>query len=329
MEDKQANSSCVSQLLVAWSTRSRTNDFCMLNACPFFTLYTSNTMTDLWDPERLATVGWIMNRYSEFLRPGDLVRIGQEGDPCSTYRSSDDAPSARVDNVEREVDGTVRFRAVMQGSGAVVNLDNRNIASDRIWEIHPSQVEEFRERVETERTHRGASEDDVEKHAEENAEEHVEEHAEKHAEEHAATESPRDTDDDNLEKLFATDALEKRVREMEFRGTEIEKTIGGAIRELAEDMMRMYRGETPNFSIKFADKYDLALHSDVFYQGSHERKMDDDGRHNFSMYDDDDDNERPPRSYRDRHDFSMSDEDVTSLKSYTDDVRAVSTPDEP
>ena len=275
-------------------------------------------MSELWDPERLATVGWIMNRYSDFLRPGDLIRIGQEGDPCSTYRSSDDAPSARVENVEREVDGTVRFRAVVQGSGAVVHLDNRNIASDRIWEIHPSQVEEFRGRVEKERAHRGTDGDDVKEHAEEPTEKHTDEFAT----------GSHDREEENIEKLFASDGLETRVREMEFRGTEIEKTIGASIRELAEDMMRMYRGDAPCFSIKFADKYDLALHTDVSYQGSHERAMDDDGRHNFSM-DDDDEDERPSRSSRDRHNFSVGEEDVTSLASYTDDVRAVPTPDEP
>lgn len=273
-------------------------------------------MTDLWDPERLATVGWIMNRYSDFLRPGDLVRIGQEGDPCSTYRSSDDAPSARVENVEREVDGTVRFRAVMQGSGAVVNLDNRNVASDRIWEIHPSQVEEFRQRVENERTHRGTGDDDAKDHTEEDR-------TEESAEDVASKSPERESDD--LEKLFESDDLKKRVEDMEFRGTEIEKTIGGAIRELAEDMMRMYRGEAPNFSIKFADKYDLALHTDVSYQGAPERATDDYDRHDFGIDDEDD---RPSRSSsRDRHDFSM--DDVPSLASYTDDVRPVRTPDEP
>jgi hypothetical protein len=268
-------------------------------------------MTELWEPERLATVGWIMNRYSDFLRPGDLVRIGQEGDPCSTYRSSDDAPSARVENVEREVDGTVRFRAVMQGSGAVVNLDNRNVASDRIWEIHPSQVEEFRERVENERAHRGTG-GEVERDAEED--------------EVASASRGGEEEDTNIGKLFASDGLEERVREMEFRGTEMEKTIGGAIRELADDMMRMYRGEAPSFSVKFADKYDLALQTDVSYQGSHERERDnDDHRHEFSM----DGDERPSRSSsRDRHDFAM-DEDIPSLVSYTDDVRAVKAPDDP
>lgn len=279
-------------------------------------------MTELWDAERLATVGWIMNRYSDFLRPGDLVRIGQEGDPCCTYRSADDAPSARVENVEREVDGTVRFRAVIQGSNAVVNLDNRNVASDRIWEIHPSQVEEFRERVQNDRTHRGAD-DDVAEHTDNEVGEHTEDHEE------VANESQY-REDDSLDKFFASDGLEKRVREMEFRGTEIEKTIGGAIRELAEDMMRMYHGEAPNFSIKFADKYDLALHTDVSYQGAHERDTNDD-RHDFSMDEEGEEygNERPSRSSsRDRHNFS-TDDDVPSLASYTDDVRAVRPPDEP
>jgi hypothetical protein len=296
-------------------------------------------MTELWDPERLATVGWIMNRYSDFLRPGDLIRIGQEGDPCCTYRSTDDAPSARVENIEREVDGTVRFRAVMQGSNAVVNLDNRNVASDRIWEIHPSQVEEFRERVQNDRTHRGADGDGAG---------HTDSAVEKDAEEHEEVANElQDSMDDNLGKLFASHGLEKRVREMEFRGTEIEKTICGAIRELADDMMRMYHGEAPTFSIKFADKYDLALHTDVSYQGSH--KQDADDRHDFSMdkdtvYDD----ERPSRSSSgDRHDFSMDvderqtrsssrrdrynfDEDeVASLGYANGPIFADHTPDEP
>lgn len=267
-------------------------------------------MTELWDPERIATVGWIMNRYSDFLRPGDLIRIGQEGDPCSTYRSSDDAPSARVENVEREVDGTVRFRAVMQGSGAVVNLDNRNVASDRIWELHPSQVDEFRDRVEAERTHRGSDGD-------------VEEHTKVQEETAVANKTQEEAYD--VERLFPTDELERRVKDMEFRGTEIERTIGGAIRELAEDMMRMYRGESPNFSIKFADKYDLALHTDVSYQGSHEHAEYVDDRHDFSVEDAEDRVSRAS-SRRDRHEFSV--DDVPSLASYNDDVRAVSVPDE-
>lgn len=275
-------------------------------------------MTDLWDSERLATVGWIMNRYSDFLRPGDRIRIGQEGDPCTTYRSSEDAPSARVENVEREVDGTVRFRAVMESSGATIQLDNRNVASDRIWELHPSQVEEFRQRVQSERTHRGTDEDNGV------------------AEEEASDDRPVDDgQEETLTDLFKEPALEQRLADMEFRGTEMEKTIGGAIRELAGDLMRIYNGEAPTFSIKFADRYDLALHTDVSpssYKGAHDatdRNKTRDTRHDF---DEDDEDERDARKSRssssDRHDFDPED-DVPPLASYRDDVLAAYTPDDP
>lgn len=265
-------------------------------------------MADLWDPDRLSTAGWIMNRYADHLRAGDRVRIGQEGDPCTPYRSSEDAPSARVETVEREVDGTVRFRAVLESSGAAVTLDNRNVAPDRIWEIHPSQVDEFRGRVEEGRTLRGTKEEERE-------------------------EREDDVPHDDLENLFDTDRvdatrLETRVREMEFRGTEIERTIGGSIRELAGDLMRIYRGEAPTFSIRFADKYDLALQTDVSYQGSNERTSTNDNRHDF---DDEEERVEEPRSRaasRSRHDH-YDDEEVPPLASYTDAVRADRVTDDP
>lgn len=294
-------------------------------------------MTDLWDPERLATVGWIMNRYSDFLRPGDRVRIGQEGDPCTTYRSSEDAPSARVENVEREVDGTVRFRAVMESSGATIQLDNRNVASDRIWELHPSHVEEFRQRVQTERTHRGSDDDNE-----------VNRETEEEEEETSGHRPVDDGQEDTLTDLFKEPALEQRLADMEFRGTEMEKTIGGAIRELAGDLMRIYNGDAPAFSIKFVDRYDLALHTDASssssYKGAHHaagRGRSRDTRHDFS--EDDVEDERGSRGSRDssdRHDFDPDGENERGSRRSRassdrhdfdpkDDVLAAYTPDDP
>ena len=281
-------------------------------------------MTDLWDPDRLSTAGWIMNRYSDHLRAGDRVRIGQEGDPCTLYRSSEDAPSARVETVEREVDGTVRFRAVLESSGAVVNLDNRNVAPDRIWELHPSQVDEFRERVE--RTHRGAEGDERERNDDAGSEVAS-----------AVNESADKRDNDDIENLFRAEGvsvtgLDTRVRDMEYRGTEIERTIGCAIRELAGDLLRMYRGEAPTFSVRFADKYDLALQTDVSYQGSsssskrHTTTYDD--RHDFTEEQTGEEESRSRAASQSRHD-DYGDDDVPSLASYTDAVRADRVTDDP
>ena len=272
-------------------------------------------MAQLWDPERLATAGWIMNRYAEYLREGDLVRIGQEGDPCSTYRSSDDAPGARVDHIEREVDGTVRFRAVLEGgSGVTLQLDNRNVSPDRIWEIHPSQVEEFRGRVQREQTHRGATEYDDDE----------------HDDRREADDEKRDEID--LYSFGETHDIHQRIRDIEYRGSETEKMIGGAIRELAGDLMRMHRGEAPTFSIKFADKYDLALHTNGMandvdvpsYQGARTRNHND--RHTFSAPDTES-TATAENAHDDRHSF-VDEYDFPSVASYTDDVRAAYTPEE-
>ena len=288
-------------------------------------------MTELWDPERLATAGWIMNRYADFLRPDDRVRIGQEGDPCTIYRSSEEAPAARVQSVQREADGTVRFRAVLEESGTVVDLDNRNISPDRIWELHPSHVETLRDRV-----NKGSG-----------------------------NERGGELDAGALR-------IEERLRDMEYRGTEIERTIGGAIREIAGDLMRMYHGGDPVFSPRFAEGYDhLAsgatssagrggdrhsfsdddfhttdVHHDTddrhafsdtgvrVQEGGKRRGDGDDDRHYFPHAGDEfrasGDEHRRSRASRDSHnDNSITPLSGGELVGYSDDVRAVAVPDDP
>ena len=55
------------------------------------------------------------------------------------------------------------------------------------------------------------------------------------------------------------ESLGDRLNRMESIGSELERTIASAVRELAGDMMRAYRGEQPEFSFRYADRYDLAL----------------------------------------------------------------------
>lgn len=229
-----------------------------------------NDTSELWHPDRLATVGWIMDRYSEHLQPNDRIRIGQEGDPCSSYRSASEAPCARVDNIHKDPDGTVRFRAVFEESGEAVEFDNRNISPNRIWEIHPEFVEEYRGRVE-----RAAHE--------------------QHFDEPPSGEFKE---------------IQTRIVEMEYRGTAMEKTIGGAIRELAGDLMRVHNGNPPNFSIRFAGDYDDTM-KNFPYQGS---RRDKDHRHEFAAAEEVPDNDVP----MDRHVF-----DDFSGVGYTGEVQAV------
>ena len=187
-------------------------------------------MTNIWDADRLAKIGYIMDQYSPHLQNGDTIRLGHEGDPCSIYRSAEDAPSGKVEGIQREDDGTIRFRAVLE-NGTSVDLDNRNIASDRIWEVHPEFSHEFSQRV-----FKG--------------------------------------NDNDPQK-----GLDEKIREIEFRGTDMEQTIAESIRQLAGDMMRLYRGESPVFSEKFADRYDMAMHAQSDYKGTSSPRSREDNRH--------------------------------------------------
>jgi len=100
----------------------------------------------LWDPERLRGIASILNRYSAHLQPGHKIRLGVEGDPCSSYRSADESPVATVTEVERRDDGYVSFAAQLDESGEVIQLDNRDI--EKVWELHPSSENAFREAME-------------------------------------------------------------------------------------------------------------------------------------------------------------------------------------
>lgn len=203
----------------------------------------------LWDSERLQNVGWIMSRYSDHVMNGDVIRRGIEGDPCNTYRGSEDVPHGTVTRVERNDDGFVRFWATMD-DGEEMEFDNRNIAPNRVWEIHPDHIDSFRSRVlgesgrggvvidsEPEEIHRG---------------------------------------DDEFRSSMETHVvtLDERLKRMENAESELERTIASAVRHLAGDLMRTYRGEQPEFALRYADRYDLALQQggDEEYRGEREEK---------------------------------------------------------
>lgn len=204
----------------------------------------------IWDAERLSNIGWLMSRYSEHIQPSDRIKLGIEGDPCGVFRGVDDAPSATIKHVSREDNGFVRFTAVIDDSGVEVELDNRNVAPEKVWEIHPDFVETFRGRV--------------------NGEDLEEEHPHDEENLHDVEES-RLHEDDRHEEPVATDdefrssvqnhveSLDERLKRMESAESELERTIASAVRELAGDLMRAYRGEEPEFAFRYADRYDLAL----------------------------------------------------------------------
>ena len=241
-------------------------------------------MSDIWDPERIRIVGSVLERYSAHLAPGHRIRCGMEGDECSVYRSTSDAPTATVLEVFREPNGYVKFRAQMDSSGAIVDFDNRNIAPGAIWEIEPEYLETFRGHVE--RSLEGGSAVDVErlfKEESQEAEEDVREEAEDDAREEAGDNAspsednvPPQEDDAPRERFeeyrsSVISEMDEKLRDQELRlrsefgsksamDTEFKETMAETVRMLSEDMIRLSKGKPLQFSERFADKYDDAMH---------------------------------------------------------------------
>ena len=106
---------------------------------PFFFLRIYKKM---WEEQRVAAVGSIMNRYAAHLRVNHRVRLDIEGDNCNQYRAGE-APKGVVEHVERNGD-TVNFSLRME-DGTLKHLSNESLKD--VWEIDPDYLEEFRAAV--------------------------------------------------------------------------------------------------------------------------------------------------------------------------------------
>ena len=199
-------------------------------------------MAEAWDPERLRIVGSVLTRYSEHLAPGHRIRLGMEGDPCAVYRSAEDAPGATVLDVTRDGD-EVRFRAERDDTGEVVERSNRDIAPDKLWEIHPDYLETFRAHVE-------AEEDDP-PYAGDALARKVDDLSTRLA---SLEESVRDE-----YRSAETSDLSSKFEEAEAANRAFRETMASTVRALAGDLMRTARGEGIEFAHQYADRYDLAV----------------------------------------------------------------------
>jgi hypothetical protein len=163
--------------------------------------------------------------------------MGIEGDPCSVYRGDNGAPSGTITSVTRGDDGFVKFNVRLDTSGDEIELDNRNISPERVWEVHPEFVDAFRGRIQ---------------HDDESVVSDTKDESQSVKEE---------TNDDEFRSSVENrvESLGERLKRMETAESELERTIASAVRELAGDLMRAYRGEEPEFAFRYADRYDLAL----------------------------------------------------------------------
>jgi hypothetical protein len=202
-------------------------------------------MGDLWDPERIRMISSCMTRYSEFLEPSHRIKLGMDGDTHNTYRSSEECPRATVLDVRREENGRVVFRAQLDGTDEIIERDNTAVNPHDLWEIPPEFAEAFRECVE-----RRLEEEDESRGAEDPYGER---------QEPSTLRRQLESDDsfrgvqDQLEEMRA------KLAELDESHRIHRQDVAKAVRALAGDFVRNYRGDTASlFSADFIDRYDEA-----------------------------------------------------------------------
>ena len=166
-----------------------------------------------------------------------------EGDPCSTYRSAEDATRATVIAVERDGD-EVKFRAQLD-DGSVIERSTHEVSPAKLWEVAPEYIAAFRAKVEGARGARRSST------AAAPAEEVDHEYR-------RAVESRLETFE---ERISHVEGMGDRVLSIKTEDDRFRSTMADTVRALAEDVIRQSEGKPMEFVWHYVDSYDKAVES--------------------------------------------------------------------
>lgn len=205
-------------------------------------------MDDLWDPHRIETIGKIMTKYGEFLHPKTKVRSGIEGDPCNVFRSSE-APTYTVTEVFRGESGFVRFKASSDTTGEIMTFDNRSIDPKAVWEVDPSDVERFRNAV-----HSGSLPESNHVDYETMTNRLADLTTRFETSVRSITERLSSLEDEKYSGTFSDDIEKIKEDDRRFR-----ETMAGTIYAIAEDTLRIAKGQPIEFSQQYVEGYNKTM----------------------------------------------------------------------
>lgn len=196
-----------------------------------------------------------------------------EGDPCSTYRSTEMAPVGTVTEVSREPNGLVWFRLKLDNSNSTVELNNRDVSPERVWEIEPDFLDKFRASVFgdddeeegqlTLQEHRAEPDTSVPREEEDYDDDDHHNTDRKQSRDIAAENEEYSMDAYRSAIASKLEHITQRLEENNRDVDDFKRTMGQAIRELAGDLQRAYRGEPLEFTQRYVDRYDQAVHDEA------------------------------------------------------------------
>ena len=170
-----------------------------------------------------------------------------------------------VTEVSRTQAASSRFTEA-DSSNSTIELKQPSVSPERIWEIEPEFLDRFRsglvdepeETVEHSHTPRDMEDDDEPRDERSERSERPRDEEESRDERSGGS---RDEAEASFRSALETKMLDiERTMETNMKSNEeFKQTIGRAIRELAGDLQRAYRGEPLEFTKQYVDRYDEAM----------------------------------------------------------------------
>lgn len=190
----------------------------------------------MWNPQRVEVIGSVLERYSPHIAEGHRLRVGMEGDPCTPYKGANEAPIGTIMNLTRSDDGSVKFSLQIDGTEDVLELDNQSVHPERIWEIDPAYLQQFRGAID-------------------------------HDEDPPVSNTIDEKYRGQIENRFSL--LTDQVGHIEELNSDFRASTTSTLRYLASDLLKLAKGEHIEFAQHYADRYDMAVEerSEEGYQG--------------------------------------------------------------
>lgn len=194
----------------------------------------------MWDPERLASIGQVVEATLRIVEKGDRVRTGIEGEPL--YGGVESARTGTIRDLVKDANGEVVAVDVhMDDNDAVEQFFGGRVGPSDILELHPDDVDRVRARI----WNVGATSADL---------------SNDPVDEVTSRGVAPETDHASFRAMdMSLEHLHARLNDMEENTRKFQEATALTLRHLASDLMRTSMNEPLAFAGSYADRYDLAL----------------------------------------------------------------------
>lgn len=100
---------------------------------------------DVMNPDRISQLSEIVPKFNEYVKEGDVLLLGMEGDPLYPY-DQDNRPEVRVKRILRDSDGNTEIVGRNMSTGRRVTIPKSNVDPKLLYEFSDDTFQKVIER---------------------------------------------------------------------------------------------------------------------------------------------------------------------------------------